>query len=115
MSQNTRLTYEARANTLPHKLYYYGHPDPYLQPGQSKYHNLGLNGRVQSSLRNWGGSYPGKDLGRLGDYGPRQKTINQEGYPYLTDANLHQVYHSSRDAHNKRYHFVGCNQPNTHP
>ena len=89
MQQN--LTYEARPDTLPHELYYYGHPDPYLQPGQSKYHNLGLNGHInrRSSTRNWSRPYPGKDYGRLGDYGPRQKDIDAVGYPYLTDTNLH--------------------------
>ena len=50
-------------------------PKPYLQPSQSKYHNLGMNIAVYPRS-----TYPGK-LGISGDYGP-----NQEGcYPKRTE------------------------------
>lgn len=101
-----------RLDTLPYEVYYYGHPDPYIQPGQSKYHNIGLNGHLQFRPGiQWGGHYPGKSKGKNGDYGPRQKTPDQPLYPYPLDIDLKKGYDQATKA-NKRYHFVGCNTPN---
>ena len=107
-----------RPDTLPHSVYYHGHPDPYLQPGQSKYHNLGMNGHLQAGPGlQWGGSYPGKRGGMLGDYGPRQINPDQipATYSYPLDYDLHQEYHANGVASGKTTHFVGCNQPNPRP
>jgi len=101
-----------RHDTLPHEVYYYGHPEPYIQPGQSRYHNLGFNGHLQIRPgMQWGGLYPGKYKGNIGDYGPRQTTPDQPGYAYPLDTDLHNTYHDSVNA-NKTTHFVGCNTPN---
>jgi len=78
-----------RPDTLPYEVYYIGHPPPYLHPGQTKYHNLGMNGFLQAGKGlQWGGVYPGKNLGLLGDYGPRQVDSLQTPaiYPYPLDS-----------------------------
>lgn len=56
-----------RPDTLPWSVYYYNHPPMYLQPAQSRYHNLGQNGFIPH-----GAPYPGKRGGMQGDYGPVQ-------------------------------------------
>ena len=100
-----------RYDTLPHEVYYYGHPDPYIQPSQSRYHNVGLNGHIQHRPGiQWGGTYPGKYKGKLGDYGPRQTTPDQSNYTYPLDIDLHNSYHKATDA-TKTTHFAGCNFP----
>jgi len=62
-----------RPDTLPYEIYYHGHPDPYLQPSQSKYHNLGMHGFTEH-----GKEYPGKRGGTHGDYGPRQNALRRD-------------------------------------
>lgn len=48
-----------------------GYPPPYLNPSQSNYHNLGMNGN--NGLVGCNNIYPGKRPGMLGDYGPPQQ------------------------------------------
>ena len=57
-------------------------PLPYLQPYQSNYHNLGLNGYFPGRL----GGYPGKRYGSQGDYGPRQSGCYEPNDTYPLDA-----------------------------
>ena len=67
----------------PWEIMYTGLPYPYVEPSQSKYHNIGFNGFLPKS----GMPYPDKDFGRLGDYGVRQVNEFQipAKYPYPLD------------------------------
>lgn len=56
-------------------------PTPYVQPYQSKYHNLGMNGYIQPPRT----EYPGKRKGMVGDYGPRQTSIYNSNDVYPLD------------------------------
>lgn len=101
-----------RPDTLPHEDYYLGIPAPYLQPSQSRYHNLGMNGFLQAGRGlQWGGTYPGKAIGRHGDYGPRQ--VNPDlipaVYPYPLDVDLKRTYEQMGPGTTS---FVACNTPN---
>lgn len=55
----------------PTDIMYYGHPPPYTMPNQTKYHNIGMNSYTPP-----GQYYPYKRPGFLGDYGPRQESVN---------------------------------------
>lgn len=76
-----------RPDTLPYENFFPYYPQPYLQPGQSKYHNLGFNAFTPYTEQ-----YPGKNLGVLGDYGPRQMDVDHlnRNYPYPTDQQYQQ-------------------------
>lgn len=78
-----------RPDTLPYESYFYGAPDPYIQPAQSKYHNLGMNGFMQFDTLT-APVYPGKNMGIQGDYGPRQVNLDQipARYPYPLDVSV---------------------------
>lgn len=67
----------------PWETLYVGIPYPYIEPSQSKYHNIGFNGFLSKS----GLPYPDKDFGKLGDYGVRQVNGLQipSTYPYPLD------------------------------
>jgi hypothetical protein len=54
--------------TLPYESMLCGFRPPYVDPAQSKYHNLGMNGYIHP-----GQSYPGKRPGFVGDYSVRQE------------------------------------------
>jgi hypothetical protein len=56
-------------NIYPWELMYLDIPAPYLEPFQSNYHNLGLNGYMQPPRT----SYKYKREGMSGDWGPRQQ------------------------------------------
>lgn len=56
-------------------------PTAYIQPYQSKYHNLGMNGYMQDGRT----EYPGKRKGMVGDYGPRQTSCYNRTDVYPLD------------------------------
>ena len=69
----------------PYDAMYPGIPQPYLQPYQSKYHNLGLNmWNIESPYRE--PQYPYKNLGLMGDWGPSQSGCYQKKDVYPLDA-----------------------------
>ena len=97
-----------RRDTLPFEDYYTGLPLPYLEPWQSKYHNLGMNGFIAPHYPQTKGFYdnplvnnvyPGKNFGRLSDYGPRQISENQVpgNYPYPLDVKKDLIYNVSAE------------------
>ncbi len=94
-----------RPDTLPYSQYFYNYPQPYLQPSQSKYHNLGFNG-----FTTYGEPYPGKNENMLGDYGPRQMDVNHlnENYPYPTDYQYKQFNVATADG---MLNLPGCLNP----
>jgi len=68
---------------------YTGLPLPYLQPYQSRYHNLGLNGYTNNTadiFSNAGAQgYPYKRPGFQGDWGPRQMGCYDKSDAYPLD------------------------------
>lgn len=72
-----------REYVYPFETVFCSYQAPYLNPEQSKYHNIGLNGYTTIGRVN--GVYPDKRPGFLGDYGPRQESyaesVRHGAYP----------------------------------
>lgn len=96
----------SRSYILPYELFYHKHADPYLQPSQSKYHNLGMNGHIPL-----GSVYPGKRGGTHGDYGPRQTSWES---PVVYPLDIDSKSYIQRSAYQAGAHnpIISKSQPN---